>query len=102
MVLWVLSAGEVASSLSRPASSIDLLSKAEREFADYHVAILRSLGLTYIQDAKREAMNAGKSHYRSDAIAMKLEPPIHRLVQPGMATNSLIEYHDGGWETRCH
>ncbi|KAL3911883.1 MAG: hypothetical protein SGARI_001427 [Bacillariaceae sp.] len=81
MVLWVLSAGAGVSSLSRPASSIDLLSKAEREFADYHVAILRSLGLTYIQDAEREAMNAGKSHYRSDAIAMKLEPPIHRLVQ---------------------
>jgi chromosome transmission fidelity protein 18 len=82
MLLWILSAGEGASSLSRPASSIDLLSKAEREFADYHVAILRALGLTYVQDTEREAaMDTSKSHFRSDTIAMKLDPPIDRLVQ---------------------
>ncbi|KAL3933976.1 MAG: hypothetical protein SGARI_003574, partial [Bacillariaceae sp.] len=80
MVLWILSAGEGSSSLLRPASSFELLSKAERDVADYHVSILRALGLTYIQDAEKEAMGGATSHFR-DAIAMKLEPPIHRLVE---------------------
>jgi chromosome transmission fidelity protein 18 len=88
MVLWILSAGEGASSLSRPASSIDILTKAERGVADRHVSILCALGLSYTPDLEKET-NAAKSSFRNDAIAMQLEPPIHRLVHYQCLWNNL-------------
>jgi chromosome transmission fidelity protein 18 len=81
LALWVLSAGEGSSSLRRAASSIDILSNMERETANAHVAVLCSLGLTYVQDHEFQHMNQ-KPPYRAGtpAVEMRLEPPIHRLV----------------------
>jgi chromosome transmission fidelity protein 18 len=78
MILWVLSAGEGAASLCRAASSIDILTKVEREIANNHVAALCALGLTYIPDNEEQINN--KPSFRMDTTAMRLEPPIHRLV----------------------
>lgn len=78
---WVLSAGNGNSSLNRAASSIDMLTKVERESVDAHVALLRTLGLTYVAavdepDFRRKdpmvQMTVNKK--------MVLEPPIDRLV----------------------
>ena len=75
-VLWMLSAGEGSSALSRPASSVEILKKKELESFMKHSETLRSLGLTYVassQDADL-CINDGEYH-------MILDPPIHRLVQ---------------------
>jgi hypothetical protein len=78
---WVLAAGNGNSSLNRAASSIDMLTKVERESVDAHVALLRTLGLTYVAavdepDFRRKdpmvQMTVNKK--------MVLEPPIDRLV----------------------
>jgi chromosome transmission fidelity protein 18 len=78
MALWILSAGEGASSLCRAASSFDILTKTEREIATNHVSDLFSLGLTYVAD--NDAPQNIKHSFRSEATVMRLEPPIHRLV----------------------
>jgi chromosome transmission fidelity protein 18 len=77
LALWILSAGDGSASLSRPASSMDILTKMERDAANNHVAALRALGLTYTVD--HEQKNNSFSSFQ--AIEMRLEPPIHRLVE---------------------
>ncbi|CAB9521022.1 fidelity protein 18 homolog [Seminavis robusta] len=75
--LWMLSAGEGSSALSRPASSVAILKKKELEAFVKHSETLRSLGLTYV--ASRAGF-AGPNNEYSDESLMTLEPPIHRLV----------------------
>jgi chromosome transmission fidelity protein 18 len=77
LALWILSAGDGSASLSRPASSMDILTKMERDAANNHVAALRALGLIYTVD--HEQKNNSFSSFQ--AIEMRLEPPIHRLVE---------------------
>lgn len=85
LALWVLSAGDGATSLRRAASSIDILSNMERERVDAHVEALCALGLTYVPDHdQRLTSEKDKPLYiRGDAseVEMRLEPPIHRLVE---------------------
>jgi len=79
LTLWVLSAGGGSASLSRPASSIDILTKMEQDTANNHVAVLCALGLTYKVD--HEQHNGGVSSFRASTSEMRLDPPIHRLVE---------------------
>jgi chromosome transmission fidelity protein 18 len=80
--LWILSAGEGPSSLCRAASSIGILSVKERETVNAHIAAMQSLGLTYLPDHEFQEASQ-KPSYRAGApiVEMRLEPPIHRLVQ---------------------
>ncbi|KAG7363892.1 replication factor C large subunit [Nitzschia inconspicua] len=93
MVVYILSAGDGGTgtggaSLNRPASSVDILTKAERVVADRHVAVLCTLGLTYVPDSDKETNN-NTTNYQTKTSTfrttdgtthMKLEPPIDRLV----------------------
>lgn len=82
LALWVLSAGEGSSSLRRAASSIDILSRMERDTANAHVAALCSLGLTYVPDNEFHHVNHNTAFRAGNPyVEMRLEPPIHRLVQ---------------------
>lgn len=76
--LWVLSAGEGGGSLNRAASSLDILTKGERLSLDMHVATLRSLGLTYVAAEEEHRKEYGAP---SQAMNIRLEPPIERFVQ---------------------
>jgi chromosome transmission fidelity protein 18 len=83
--LWMLSAGTGNASLSRAASSIDILTKLERESVDAHVSLLRALGLTYLSTVVEEPEFNQKrkdafQHTASMQKQMVLEPPIDRLV----------------------
>jgi chromosome transmission fidelity protein 18 len=80
MVAWVLSAGNGAASLSRAASSIDILTNKEQDAAKNHVEALCGLGLTYTVDREQEKQRAGSS-YQVGPSEMHMEPPIHRLVE---------------------
>jgi len=80
MVAWVLSAGDGAASLSRAASSIDILTNKEQDAAKKHVEALCGLGLTYTVDREQEKQRAGSS-YLVGPSEMHMEPPIHRLVE---------------------
>lgn len=78
--LWMLSAGDDSSSLIRPASSIEILKKKELKSFEAHVAILHSLGLTYV--AATEDFEGGQqSKHVSQTTHMILDPPIDRLIQ---------------------
>jgi chromosome transmission fidelity protein 18 len=88
LVLWMLSAGEGISSLSRPASSMDILTQLERMVADRHVAHLCALGLSYVADLDKDVNNAPKSSFRGYTIEMKLDPPIDRLVKYNALRNT--------------
>jgi len=82
LALWILSAGNGAASLSRAASSIDILTNMERDTANNHVAALCALGLTYTVDREQQEKNRGLSaSFRSAVSEMRMEPPIHRLVE---------------------
>ena len=80
MILWILSAGTGNSSLSRAASSIDVLTKLEKLSVEEHVAILRSLGLTYVADQDPLAPRSKEAYMDGGSKKMRLEPPIDRLV----------------------
>jgi chromosome transmission fidelity protein 18 len=73
--LWMLSAGDGSSALSRLASSVEILKQRELESFVKHSETLRTLGLTYVASSHDE-------HLRIDDgdIHMVLDPPIHRLV----------------------
>jgi chromosome transmission fidelity protein 18 len=79
---WVLSAGNGNSSLNRAASSIDMLTKVERESIDAHVALLRTLGLTYVAAVEEPDFRRKDSSMvqMTPKKKMVLEPPIDRLV----------------------
>ena len=80
--MWLLSAGDGNSSLTRPASSIDMLKPKERALFDDHVGKLRSLGLTYISASDQaEEMERDEANQTSFNKSMRLEPPIERLVR---------------------
>lgn len=76
--LWVLSAGEGSSALDRAATSVELLSRGERDAFERHAATLRVLGLSYA--AEQEEATSGREH-RHVLVKVRLEPPIERLVQ---------------------
>lgn len=81
--LWMLSAGTGSSSLSRAASSVDVLTKLEKEAVNAHVDLLGSLGLTYITAVDEEPV--GKKAFTDNPTGvvkkkMVLDPPIDRLV----------------------
>ena len=76
--LWLLSAGEGKNTLSRPVSSVDILSAEEKLAFSAHVATLRALGLTYVKEDV--AFNHFKSPHTSDEN-IRLEPDIDRLVR---------------------
>ncbi|CAJ1930262.1 unnamed protein product [Cylindrotheca closterium] len=81
--MWMLSAGRDKSSLSRAASSIDMLTKTERVSLDSHVALLQSLGLTYSCDNEEPVMKKDFTtnfQQHQQHKQMVLEPPIDRLV----------------------
>eukprot|EP00536_Pseudo-nitzschia_multiseries_P007223 jgi/Psemu1/286969/fgenesh1_pg.167_\ len=95
LAMWVLSAGGGGASLSRAASSIDILTNREQDAARKHVAALCSLGLTYVVDREpgddtNRAGGAGSSYRAATVSEMRLEPPIHRLVNYSSVT------HPGG------
>ncbi len=75
--LWMLSAGDGSFSLRRGVSSMEILNKHERAAFDAHVSTLRSLGLTYV--ARGDATT--RTFHDNQAVAMRLEPQIDRLVQ---------------------
>jgi len=81
--IWMLSAGRDKSSLSRAASSIDMLTKTERASLDTHVALLQSLGLTYSCDTEELGMKKDFTTNLQQHLhhkQMVLEPPIDRLA----------------------
>ena len=79
LVMWILSAGNGPASLSRAASSIDILTKKEQDAAKKHVETLYALGLTYIVNREEQEKRIdGPSHQMNE---MRLEPPIDRLVE---------------------
>jgi chromosome transmission fidelity protein 18 len=80
LALWILSAGEGSSSLCRAASSIDVLTKLEKQSVDVQVAVLRSMGLTYVADQDQLAVRPKDALMDGSANQMRLEPPIDRLV----------------------
>lgn len=81
--LWMLSAGEGSSALTRPASSVEILNKFEQMSFFLHAETLRNLGLTYKAVADDEDKSTVRSPYRKEARSNKmvLEPPIDRFVQ---------------------
>lgn len=81
MVMWVLSAGDGATSLSRAASSIEILTNKEQDVAKKHIEALRSLGLTYVVDREEQEKQKTSSYHGADLSKMRMEPPIHRLVE---------------------
>eukprot|EP00980_Cylindrotheca_fusiformis_P003170 scaffold721_cov131-Cylindrotheca_fusiformis.AAC.60 len=79
--LWMLSSGSGSSSLSRAASSIDILTKTERAAVDAHVGLLRTLGLTYAPAIEEPDLQKKDSMVQMTMKRrMVLDPPIDRLV----------------------
>ncbi|KAL3801780.1 hypothetical protein HJC23_001176, partial [Cyclotella cryptica] len=76
--LWLLSAGNGKHSLSKPVSSLDILSSEEKLAFSAHVATLRALGLTYIRD-DRGFHNFNASNATTENV--RLEPEIDKLVK---------------------
>jgi len=76
--LWLLSAGDGKHSLSRPVSSVDILSDEERVAFGAHVATLRALGLTYVKDERTDYDNRDAA---SGGDNVRLEPEIDKLVK---------------------
>lgn len=76
--LWLLSAGDGKNALSRPVSSIDILSSEEKLAFSAHVATLRTLGLTYVKE------DGGFNNFKfnsAPAENFRLEPEIDKLVK---------------------
>ncbi|KAL3782824.1 hypothetical protein ACHAW5_000096 [Stephanodiscus triporus] len=71
--LWLLSAGEGKHALSRPVSSVDILSAEEKLAFSAHVQTLRDLGLTYVKD--------GGTYDYKNPNNLRLEPEIDKLVK---------------------
>ncbi len=71
--LWLLSAGDGKHALSRPVSSVDILSAEEKLAFSAHVQTLRDLGLTYVKDG-------GTFEYKNPHN-LRLEPEIDKLVK---------------------
>lgn len=84
--LWLLSAGDGKYSLSKPVSSVDILSSEEKVAFSSHVATLRALGLTYMKDDR--AYNDFKPN-NAPAENVRLEPDIDKLVK--------FEHVEGGY-----
>jgi hypothetical protein len=76
-LLSLVSKSTDSNALSRPVSSIELLSKDENLIFDAHVAILRTLGLTYVKTLNY-IDSTNSSHESYD---MRLEPEIDNLVE---------------------
>jgi chromosome transmission fidelity protein 18 len=76
--LWLLSAGNGKYSLSKPVSSVDILSSEEKVAFNSHVATLRSLGLTYVKDDR--VFNDFRSNNAPNEN-VRLEPDIDKLVK---------------------
>lgn len=77
--LWMLSAGEGSSALSRAATSVDILNKLEQVSFQNHIATLRSLGISYVPFVDHD--QGYQDQTISPQTMMVLEPPIDRLVQ---------------------
>ena len=75
--LWLLSAGEGKHTLSRPVSSVDILSAEEKLAFSAHVATLRALGLTYVRD--QGTFNSYPNTAEEENV--RLEPEIDKLVK---------------------
>ncbi|KAL7501439.1 hypothetical protein ACHAWT_010408 [Skeletonema menzelii] len=77
--LWLLSAGDGKHSLSKPVSSVEMLSAEEKLAFSAHVATLRALGLTYVKE------DFGFSNVRNfdngSNENVRLEPEIDKLVK---------------------
>lgn len=71
--MWLLSAGKGKGALNRPVSSFDILSKEEKSSFEKHVAVLRSLGLTYVVSDNGDTVN------NSMGISMRLEPEVDKI-----------------------
>jgi chromosome transmission fidelity protein 18 len=71
--LWLLSAGDGKHALSRPVSSVDILSDEEKLAFSAHVQTLRDLGLTYVKD--------GGTFDYGNTNNLRLEPEIDKLVK---------------------
>lgn len=76
--LWLLSAGDGKHALSRPVSSVDILSAEEKLAFSAHVATLRALGLTYVKD---QAAAFDSYSPTESAENVRLEPEIDKLVK---------------------
>ncbi|KAL7529733.1 hypothetical protein ACHAXR_003127, partial [Thalassiosira sp. AJA248-18] len=83
--LWLLSAGDGKHSLSRPVSSVDMMSDEERLAFRAHVETLRALGLTYVKDERGGGGGPSSSFdYKNPNGPMenvRLEPEIDKLVK---------------------
>lgn len=78
--LWMLSAGEGGSSLSRTSSTVERLSAGELEAFHTHVSTLLSLGLKYVvADDSASETTAFRSVAAS--VQLRLDPPIDKLVR---------------------
>lgn len=78
--LWILSAGEGSSALNRSVTSIDLLSKSEKDAFQHHAATLQSLGLKHVSIVNENDRNRQICQLSSRPL-VGLDPPIDRLVQ---------------------
>jgi len=76
--LWLLSAGDGKHALSRPVSSVDILSAEEKLAFSAHVATLRALGLTYVKD---QTSTYDSYSPTESAENVRLEPEIDKLVK---------------------
>lgn len=65
-------------SLSRAASSVDVLTKRERIAVEYHVVTLQSLGLKYVDDDKIDESSNPK--LEPNDASLRLEPPVETLA----------------------
>lgn len=77
--LWMLSAGDGTSALCRPASSTEILNKAEKQAFRSHTQTLHTLGLTYVASTDEDQFVGGGRP--TPTVQMVLEPPIDRIVQ---------------------
>lgn len=84
-ILWMLSAGEGNGSLTRAATSIELLNDYEIQSFNSHATTLHSLGLTYVIDRENDydknTSYSTSSSFGNKQIKMRLEPPIDKLIQ---------------------
>ena len=85
--LWLLSAGSGNGSLTRPVSTVDILTKEEKIAFDAHVKLLTALGLTYVKDSDdiSDQMNPSR------ALKMRLEPEIDKISSYGDMKKSRMD-----------
>ena len=80
--LWFLSGGDPHNpdTLHRKVPDVDMLNDVERSAFDYHVGILRSLGMTY---KRKENQNSGAEYSYSNSMLdeLSLSPAVDSLVQ---------------------